>query len=116
MTTSNDYSLLLPCLARQILTDYPGQTKQKFYDLWLKHHDQSSLDHLKSLVSLEMSNFLGWCALHGLPASHSIFKDYSASNPVRILTNDNLIEPPKPVPVPPWWSELPWLRPAGAAL
>lgn len=116
MTTSNDYSLLLPCLARQILTDYPGQLKQKFYALWLKHHTQESLDNLKHLVSLEMCNFRGWAALQGLPASHSIFSRYAVENPVRILTDDNVIEAPTPPPVEPWWSELPNLAPRNAGV
>lgn len=114
--TQQDSSLLLPCLARQILADYPGQTKQQFYDRWLKHHGQSSLDHLKSLVSLEMRNFRGWAALQGLPASHSIFARYAAENPVRILTDDNVIEAPTPPAVEPWWSELPNLAPRNAGV
>ena len=115
MQQNHDSSLLLPCLARQILTDYPGETKQKFYALWLKKHDQASLDNLRRLVSLEYRNFCGWCALHGYVPAFPMFKTYSECNPVRVLTEDTIISG-EPAPRPPWWSEIPNARPAGVAL
>ena len=89
--TDHNQSLILVCLARQILKDYPGQTRQLFYDGWATKHSSESLEHLKSLVSLEMRNFRGWCALVGTVASHSQISRYLSENPPRLLSPETII-------------------------
>ncbi len=118
MTTNYDdpTRLLLSALARDILRKYHGKARVEFYALWLKRHDQNSLDNLRYLVSLEYQNFCGWCALHGYIAAYPMFNDYMLCNPIRVLTPDIVIAPAPPVSRPPWWSELPNLAPRNAGV
>lgn len=113
MTTNHTQSLLLTCLARQIIRVYPGERRQDFYDRWSeKHKHDNSLEIIQGLVSLEFSNFRGWCCLQGLSVSYSVYPQYLAENPPRVLSSRDIYPELPQASVDPWWSDLPWLAPS----
>lgn len=106
--------LLLAYLARQILLTRAGKVgRAAFYEQFSRHQPEPVVCVLKRLVAVQYRDFLGWCALTGRIASYSVFADYVAANPHPVTDYQESLtvdaDPQLPLPVRPWYADLPHL-------